>query len=89
MTTNCCEHCSEAKNDHDILIRIDQHLIDLSNKSDAIYTSQQTKNRDFDTRLRGTEQSMNRAIGALAIVQVAMGVFFTILTLYLSAKGKN
>lgn len=67
MAGNCCEHCTNAGEDHDIIIRIDENMKTFIRRSN-----------DHESRLRRTERWGFLAIGFIFAVQVIMGVYLTV-----------
>lgn len=67
MAANCCEHCTHASEDHDILIEIKTNMKTFFEWFEG-----------HEKRIRRTEQWGFLAIGFLFALQVFMGVYFTV-----------
>jgi hypothetical protein len=71
MESKCCQHCETAKEDHDLLVTINQKI-----------TTDFALLKDHETRLRSHEGKLNMGIGGLFVLQVVMGIFFTLYIAY-------
>ena len=72
MPNTCCEHCEVVNSDHDLLITIDTKLSNLIAMNGNHY-------EDHENRIRRIERWGFTALGALFIIQIAVGYVISLI----------